>query len=87
MVVELVDDDDELDDAERLGELRVLARLPALLKARLVLALAAADDEHGDVGLRRAHDHVGHVVFVAFWFWSCFVGCVWRWGVVLLWWR
>lgn len=52
VVVQLVDNHNQLDDAQRLGQLRVLARLAALFKARFVLALAAADDKHRDVGLR-----------------------------------
>jgi len=43
----------------------VLARLPALLEARLELALARGDDEERDVRLRRAGNHRRHVRLVA----------------------
>mmetsp|Transcript_47661 Transcript_47661/g.107267 ORF Transcript_47661/g.107267 Transcript_47661/m.107267 type:complete len:420 (-) Transcript_47661:197-1456(-) len=63
-VVHLVDGNDELVDAKRLGQEGVLAGLAAALKAGLELALPSRDDEHADVGLGRAADHVGHVGLV-----------------------
>lgn len=50
--VHLVDPDDELLDAQREGEQRVLARLPVLADARLELARARRHDQHRAVRLR-----------------------------------
>ena len=63
--VHLVDGHHQLTHAQRLDEERVLARLPALLEARLELALDAVDDQNGAVGLARARDHVRNEVLVA----------------------
>eukprot|EP00955_Chlamydomonas_euryale_P032676 343670-Chlamydomonas_euryale.AAC.2 len=63
--VELVDDDQQARHAERLGQLRVLARLAAALKAGLKLALARRDEQDRNVRLARALDHVGDIVLVA----------------------
>ncbi|KAH9392578.1 hypothetical protein TYRP_005660 [Tyrophagus putrescentiae] len=43
-----------------LGEHGVLSRLPTSLKAGLKFALTGADDQHGEVRLRGAADHVRH---------------------------
>eukprot|EP00964_Phaeocystis_antarctica_P058131 scaffold34460_cov39-Phaeocystis_antarctica.AAC.1 len=64
-VVHLVDGHHEDTHAQRLGQHRVLARLPAAVEAGLELALACGDNEHAYIGLARARDHVGHVVLVA----------------------
>jgi alpha-D-ribose 1-methylphosphonate 5-triphosphate synthase subunit PhnG len=56
-VVHLVDHHDQVRHAQRAGQQRVLARLPALLEARLKLALARGDDQHANVGLRSACMH------------------------------
>lgn len=61
----LVDDDDELGHAQCLGQLRMLARLTPALVPRLELAFPRGNDEHPDVRLRGALDHVGHIVLVA----------------------
>mmetsp|Transcript_25671 Transcript_25671/g.69411 ORF Transcript_25671/g.69411 Transcript_25671/m.69411 type:complete len:398 (+) Transcript_25671:429-1622(+) len=63
-VVHLVDGHQQQTHAERLGQERVLARLPAALEARLKLTLARGDDEHANVGLAGARNHVWHVVLV-----------------------
>ena len=47
-VVHLIDDDDELGHAQRLGQLRVLPRLPAAVKPCLKLALGEAAERRRD---------------------------------------
>ena len=64
-VVHLVDEHDQVAHARRLHQHGVLARLTAALEARLELAATRRYDEHGDVGLRRAANHVGHEAAMA----------------------
>jgi len=64
-VVHLVHGDHHLLHAERVGEERVLAGLAVLGDASLEAAEGRVDDEHGDVGLRGAGDHVLDEVAVA----------------------
>ena len=56
--VHLVDADDELLNAEGVGEEGVLAGLAVLGDAGLELASAGGDDEDAAIGLRGARDHV-----------------------------
>lgn len=49
--IHLIDAYDELLDAEREGEQRVLARLSVLADPRLELARAGRDNQYGAVGL------------------------------------
>ena len=56
--VHLVDSDDELLDAEGVGEEGVLPGLPVLGDASLELSSSRGDDEHTAVSLAGAGDHV-----------------------------
>jgi len=64
-IIHLVDHDDDLVNAGSLDEHDVLARLPALLEARLELAFTRGDDEQRDVRLGGAGYHRGDVRLVA----------------------
>src|SRR5260221_5499341 len=63
-VVHLVDHNDDLVNASSLDEHDVLARLPALLEARLELAFTRGDDKQRDVRLRSAGYHRGDIRLV-----------------------
>lgn len=63
--VHLSDSDNELGNAERLGEMHVLLSLSTLFEAGLELARFGGDDENGDISLRGSHDHIGNVVLVS----------------------
>lgn len=64
VAVHLVDDDDELLDAEGLGELCVLTSLAVLLETGLELTLTGRDDESANISKGGTHDHVRNIVLV-----------------------
>ena len=64
-IVHLIDHNDDLVHASSLDEHDMLARLPALLEARLELAFTRGDDKQCDVRLCGARYHRGDVRLVA----------------------
>mmetsp|Transcript_14442 Transcript_14442/g.36185 ORF Transcript_14442/g.36185 Transcript_14442/m.36185 type:complete len:214 (+) Transcript_14442:736-1377(+) len=63
-IVHLVHHNHKLGDTECLGKLRVLACLAASVKSRLELTLPRCNHENANIRLRRAGNHIRHVVLV-----------------------
>ena len=65
MVVHFVNQDNQLLDTKALCKLHVFASLTLLLEASLKLSLSGRDHKTTVISAGGAHDHVGHVVLVA----------------------
>ena len=64
-VVHLVDHHNQKAHAQRLAEHGMFSRLASSFKSRLELAPSRRDDQNPDVGLRRAGNHMRHVIFMS----------------------
>jgi hypothetical protein len=63
-LVHLVDRNNQLPDAQRLEQQRVLSRLPTAGEPSFELAHSSIHDKHGSVRAAGTSNHVGHKVLV-----------------------
>ncbi len=63
-LVHLIDQHDQLLNAERLGQHGVLLSLATAVETGLEFTLTSRNNENTNVSLRSAADHIGHIVLV-----------------------